>query len=41
MSFESGKGIRGHTKLIKLMYSPTRTKEVLEGELFGKAEAAK
>ncbi|MDE1865267.1 MAG: AAA family ATPase [Candidatus Micrarchaeota archaeon] len=40
MSFESGKGIRGHTKLIKLMYSPTRTKEVLEGELFGKGAAA-
>jgi cell division control protein 6 len=40
MSFESGKGIRGHTKLIKLMYSPTRTKEVLESELFGKKEAA-
>ncbi len=40
MSFESGKGIRGHTKLIKLMYSPTRTKEVLEGELFGKDEKA-
>lgn len=39
MSFESGKGIRGHTKLIKLMYSPTRTKEVLENELFGKKEA--
>ncbi len=38
MSFESGKGIRGHTKLIKLMYSPTKTKEVLEGELFGKKE---
>ena len=36
MSFESGKGIRGHTKLIKLMYSPTKTKEVLEKELFGK-----
>jgi cell division control protein 6 len=39
MSFESGKGIRGHTKLIKLMYSPTRTKEVLEEELFGKKDA--
>lgn len=36
LSFESGKGIRGHTKLIKLMYSPTKTKEVLEGEIFGK-----
>jgi len=41
MSFESGKGIRGHTKLIKLMYSPTRTKEVLEVELFGKDEKPK
>ncbi len=34
-SFESGKGIRGHTKLIKLMYPPQKTKEVLETELFG------
>ncbi|MGI0100801.1 MAG: Cdc6/Cdc18 family protein [Candidatus Micrarchaeaceae archaeon] len=34
-SFESGKGIRGHTKLIKLMYPPAKTKEVLETELFG------
>ena len=33
-SFESGKGIRGHTKLIKLMYPPQKTKEVLEKELF-------
>ncbi|MGD0729119.1 MAG: AAA family ATPase [Candidatus Micrarchaeaceae archaeon] len=33
-SFESGKGIRGHTKLIKLMYPPNKTKEVLEKELF-------
>jgi cell division control protein 6 len=35
ISFESGKGIRGHTKLIKLMYPPQKTKEVLEVELFG------
>lgn len=34
-SYESGKGIRGHTKLIKLMYPPQKTKEVLEVELFG------
>jgi archaeal cell division control protein 6 len=34
-SFESGKGIRGHTKLIKLMYPPQKTKDVLEKELFG------
>ncbi len=35
-SFESGKGIRGHTKLIKLLYPPQKTKEVLESEMFGK-----
>ena len=34
-SFESGKGIRGHTKLIKLMYPAPKTKAVLENELFG------
>ncbi len=34
-SYESGKGIRGHTKLIKLMYPPQKTKDVLEKELFG------
>jgi cell division control protein 6 len=36
ISFESGKGIRGHTKLIKLVYPPDKTKDVLEAELFGK-----
>jgi cell division control protein 6 len=35
LSFESGKGIRGHTKLIKLMYPPDKIKEVLEADLFG------
>ena len=39
MSFESGKGIRGHTKLIKLMYPPQKTKEVIEAELFSAAAA--
>jgi Cdc6-like AAA superfamily ATPase len=34
-SFESGKGIRGHTKLIKLLYPAQKTKEVLEVEMFG------
>jgi archaeal cell division control protein 6 len=34
-SFESGKGIRGHTKLIKLMYPSQKTKDVIEQELFG------
>ncbi len=35
ISFESGKGIRGHTKLIKLLYPTQKMKDVLEGELFG------
>ncbi len=39
MSFESGKGIRGHTKLIKLMYPPQKTKDVIEAELFSAAAA--
>jgi len=38
VSFESGKGIRGHTKLIKLMYPAGKTKDVLEGEIFGQDE---
>lgn len=37
-SFESGKGIRGHTKLIKLLYPPQKTKEVLESEIFGNSD---
>ncbi len=39
-SFESGKGIRGHTKLIKLMYPADKTKQVLEGDIFGSENAA-
>jgi len=35
-SFESGKGIRGHTKLIKLLYPPKKMCDVLEKEIFGK-----
>ena len=34
-AFESGKGIRGHTKLIKLLYPPKKTKDVLEKDIFG------
>lgn len=34
-SFESGKGIRGHTKLIKLLYPPKKMCDVLSNELFG------
>ena len=34
-AFESGKGIRGHTKLIKLLYPPQKTKEVLEKDMIG------
>ncbi|MGC8669743.1 MAG: Cdc6/Cdc18 family protein [Candidatus Micrarchaeia archaeon] len=34
-SFESGKGIRGHTKLIKLLYPPLKIKDALDKDLFG------
>ena len=34
-AFESGKGIRGHTKLIKLMYPSQKTRDVLEKDIFG------
>lgn len=34
-SFESGKGIRGHTKLVKLLYPPNKIKELIEKEVFG------
>ncbi len=37
-SLESSKGIRGHTKLIKLMYPADKTKSVLEGQLFGQEQ---
>ncbi len=38
-TYESGKGIRGHTKLIKLSYSPERIKNIIEKELFKESEA--
>lgn len=34
-TFESGKGIRGHTKLIKLLYPAQKVKDVIEKEVFG------
>ncbi len=34
ISHESGKGIRGHTKLIKLSYQPEKIKEMIEKNLF-------
>lgn len=34
-TFESGKGIRGHTKLVKLLYPPDKTQEVIEKSIFG------
>ncbi len=40
-SFESGKGIRGHTKLIKLLYPSKKMSGVLERELFGPAKEEK
>jgi len=38
-TYESGKGIRGHTKLIKLSYSPERIKNIIEKEFFKESEA--
>ncbi|MCL4373483.1 MAG: AAA family ATPase [Candidatus Marsarchaeota archaeon] len=35
VAFESGKGIRGHTKLIKLLYPPQKIKAALEKDIFG------
>ncbi len=37
-AYESGKGIRGHTKLIKLAYSPERMKETIEKTLMTEVE---
>lgn len=37
-AYESGKGIRGHTKLIKLAYSPERMKETIEKTLVTEVE---
>ena len=37
-AFESGKGIRGHTKLVKLLVPARKTRDVLEKELFGVQE---
>lgn len=39
-TYESGKGIRGHTKLIKLAYSPEKIKSTVEKGLFKEEEAA-
>ncbi len=38
-TYESGRGIRGHTKLIKLDYPAQRVKETIERGLFKEAEA--
>ncbi len=34
-TFDSGKGIRGRTKLVKLLYPADRTQEVVERSIFG------
>ena len=41
VSFDSGKGIRGHTKLIKLLYPSKKTRSVLEKDIFGTGEQHK
>ncbi len=38
-TFESGKGIRGHTKLIKLAYPAEKIKETIEKSIFAESEA--
>lgn len=35
VAFESGKGIRGHTKLIKLLYPPDKIRSCIEKDVFG------
>jgi len=35
VSYESGKGIRGHTKLIKITYPSKKVSNILEKEIFG------
>lgn len=37
-TYESGKGIRGHTKLIKLLYLPAKIKDTIEKSLFAEKE---
>ncbi|MCL5093427.1 MAG: AAA family ATPase [Candidatus Marsarchaeota archaeon] len=39
VSFDSSKGVRGHTKLIKLLYPVKKTRDVLERDIFGIAKA--
>ncbi len=38
-TYESGKGIRGHTKLIKLLYPPAKIKATIEKGLLSESEA--
>lgn len=38
-TYESGKGIRGHTKLIKLAYPADKIKQTIEKSLFAESEA--
>ncbi len=39
ITYESGKGVRGHTKLIKLAYPPGKIKDTIEKSLFMESEA--
>lgn len=40
ISHDSGKGIRGHTRLVKLTYQPNKIKEMVEKALFRENESA-
>ena len=39
ITYESGKGVRGHTKLIKLAYPAAKIKDTIEKSLFMESEA--
>ncbi len=40
LTFESGKGIRGHTKLIKLLYPAEKIRDCIEKDVFGYPETS-
>lgn len=39
LSYDSGKGVRGHTKLIRLAYNSAKVKNIIEKSLFSEREA--
>ena len=39
VTYESGKGVRGHTKLVKLPTPPNKIKDTIEKSIFMESEA--